>query len=86
MWKSAHSGPIPMLEFNGNATLIASGGADSSVRIDKLVQIIDENGYELNHLCYMSLYVRNMNDYAELNAVYVKTLNFANPPARVCVE
>lgn len=33
MWKSTHSGPIPMLEFNGNATLIASGGADSSVRI-----------------------------------------------------
>lgn len=54
--------------------------------IDNLVQIINQNGYELNHLCYMSLYVRNMNDYAELNAIYAKTLNFANPPARVCVE
>ncbi|XP_031624516.1 transducin beta-like protein 3 [Contarinia nasturtii] len=32
-WKSAHNGPIPMLDFNTNATHIASGGADSSVRI-----------------------------------------------------
>lgn len=33
MWKSGHQGPIPLLEFNANATLIASGGADASVRI-----------------------------------------------------
>lgn len=64
----------------------ASSADGMQVAIDKLVEIINENGYELNHLCYMSLYVRDMNDYAELNAVYVKTLNFANPPARVCVE
>lgn len=69
---------------------IQGAGATSAdgmqVAIDKLVQIISENGYELKHLCYMSLYVRTMNDYAELNAVYVKTFDFANPPARVCVE
>lgn len=64
----------------------ASSADGMQEAIDKLVQIINENGYKLNHLCYMSLYVRNMNDYAELNAVYVKTFNFANPPARVCVE
>lgn len=33
MWKSGHQGPIPMLDFNANATLVASGGSDSSVRI-----------------------------------------------------
>lgn len=33
MWKSGHQGPIPMLDFSTNATLVASGGADSSVRI-----------------------------------------------------
>lgn len=33
MWKSAHSGPIPLLDFNANSTLVASGGADASVRI-----------------------------------------------------
>lgn len=33
MWKSAHTGPIPMLDFSANGALVASGGADSSVRI-----------------------------------------------------
>lgn len=54
--------------------------------IDQLIQIVSDNGYELNNLCYTSLYVRNMNEYAELNAVYVKVFNFTNPPSRVCVE
>lgn len=54
--------------------------------IDILVKIIHENGYELNNLCYTSLYVQNMNDYAELNEVYVDVFNFTNPPSRVCVE
>lgn len=54
--------------------------------IDSLIQIICENGYELNDLCYISLYVRSMNEYAELNAVYAQALNFTNPPSRVCVE
>lgn len=54
--------------------------------IDQLIQIVSDNGYELNNLCYTSLYVSNMNEYAELNAVYVKVFNFTNPPSRVCVE
>lgn len=54
--------------------------------IDQLIMIVSENGYELNDLCYTSLYVRNMNDYTELNAIYVKAFNFANPPSRVCIE
>lgn len=54
--------------------------------IDILVKIISENGYELDNLCYVSLYVRSMKNYAELNEVYVKAFDFQNPPSRVCVE
>lgn len=54
--------------------------------MDTLIMLVSENGYELTDLCYTSLYVRNMNDYAELNAVYVKVFNFSNPPSRVCIE
>lgn len=32
-WKSIHSGPIAQLEFNDDGTLLASGGADSMVRV-----------------------------------------------------
>lgn len=64
----------------------ATSGEGMQNAIDILVNIVSENGYELNNLCYVSLYVRSMNDYAELNAVYVKAFDFQNPPSRVCVE
>lgn len=32
-WKSTHNGPIPLLDFSTNGALVASGGADASVRI-----------------------------------------------------
>lgn len=35
MWKGVHNGPIQKLVFNGNGSLIASGGSDSYVRIWK---------------------------------------------------
>lgn len=54
--------------------------------IDNIVRIVYENGYELDNLCYISLYVRCMNDYADLNEIYAKAFNFANPPSRVCIE
>lgn len=54
--------------------------------IETLKKIISENDYELNNLCYISLYVRSMNEYGELNDVYAEALNFTNPPSRVCVE
>lgn len=54
--------------------------------LDKILKITSENGYELNNLCYITLYVRSMADYAGLNEIYAKAFNFTNPPTRVCVE
>lgn len=69
--------------IQGDGTTSADGMQNA---IDALVKIVTENGYELNNLCYISLYVRSMNDYTELNEVYVKAFNFQNPPSRVCIE
>lgn len=49
-------------------------------------QIALEQNYELTNLCYITLYVRSMADYAGLNEAYAKAFNFTNPPTRVCVE
>lgn len=84
----------PNVAINNRGWMWISGiqgiGASSKdgmqIAIDTLVEIITENGYELNNLCYISLYVRSMDDYAELNEVYATALNFTNPPSRVCVE
>lgn len=50
------------------------------------VEIIQQYSLKLNEICYITLYVRNLDDYAVLNDVYARKLNFQNPPTRVCVE
>lgn len=54
--------------------------------LEAILKITSKNCYELNNLCYITLYVRCMADYAGLNEVYAKAFNFTNPPTRVCVE
>lgn len=57
-----------------------------SEALQLIKNIIAEHNYELNNLCYITLYVRNMAEYAGLNEIYSKAFNFTNPPTRVCVE
>lgn len=54
--------------------------------LHKLKACLAANNYELNQICYVSLYVKCMNDYAALNDVYATAFSFTNPPTRVCVE
>lgn len=54
--------------------------------LEKIRDTLCQHDYKLNHVCYTTLYVRNMNDYVSLNKAYAETFNFANPPTRVCVE
>lgn len=57
-----------------------------SEALQSIKSIVAEQNYELTNLCYITLYVRSMADYAGLNDVYAKAFNFTNPPTRVCVE
>lgn len=68
---------------NGTGTTSAEG---MQCALNKLQSALQANGYELNHICYVSLYVKCMNDYGPLNAAYSTAFNFTNPPTRVCVE
>lgn len=54
--------------------------------LDAIKKIANEQNYELNNICVITMYVRRMADYASLNEAYVKAFNFTNPPTRVCVE
>lgn len=53
---------------------------------EKINELLRHHDYKLKHVCYTTLYVRNMSDYIHLNAAYSETFNFPNPPTRVCVE
>lgn len=44
------------------------------------------HSYSLTDLCYITLYVKNMSEYAKMNEVYLEYINFESPPTRVCVE
>ncbi|XP_055380431.1 uncharacterized protein LOC129611354 [Condylostylus longicornis] len=51
-----------------------------------LGEAANHNDYLLSDYCYITMYVRNILEYATLNQIYAETLNFQNPPTRVCVE
>ncbi|KAG9268765.1 diphthine-ammonia ligase isoform X1 [Astyanax mexicanus] len=46
---------------------------------------LKERGFQLKHIVLVHLYVKNMEDFAEVNSVYC-TFFSHNPPARVCVQ
>lgn len=54
--------------------------------LEKITELLQQHDYKLSHVCYTTLYIRNMSEYVSLNQVYSKSFNFPNPPTRVCVE
>ncbi|KMZ09351.1 uncharacterized protein LOC6725719 isoform X1 [Drosophila simulans] len=54
--------------------------------LDTLRDLCQSKGYDLQDLCYVTLYVRSIGEYSLLNRVYHRAFDFHNPPTRVCVE
>lgn len=48
--------------------------------------LLESESLRLNDVCSVNIYMRDMEEYAALNEVYVQTFNFPNPPTRVCVQ
>lgn len=48
--------------------------------------LLQTESLRLNDVCSVNIYMRDMQEYAALNEVYVNTFNFPNPPTRVCVQ
>lgn len=69
--------------IQGNGDNVADA---MEIALEQIKAIMDETGYELPSICYVTLYVRSMAEYATLNTVYSRYFNFTNPPTRVCVE
>nr|CAB3239802.1 diphthine--ammonia ligase [Phallusia mammillata] len=52
--------------------------------LTKTMGILESKGHNMKDLCYIHLYVANMEHFQMINSVY-KTFFNQNPPARVCV-
>lgn len=56
------------------------------IALKTLEDLITSNSFTLRQICYITLYVRDMNEYSYLNEIYSEKFGFTNPPTRVCVE
>ncbi|CAH2041533.1 unnamed protein product, partial [Iphiclides podalirius] len=65
----------------GNDTALATKDA-----MKKLISLLDSEDLQLSNVSSVNIYMRDMGDYAALNAVYVDTFRFPNPPTRVCIQ
>ncbi|XP_026494631.1 uncharacterized protein LOC113399662 isoform X2 [Vanessa tameamea] len=69
---------------------IVGEGVDTAVAtadaMKKLISCLDSEGLTLPDICSVNIYMRDMEQYAALNAVYVENFSFPNPPTRVCVQ
>lgn len=57
----------------------------TSAAFKQLQSELDSKGWKMKDIVLVHLYVKNMDDFAELNTVYKKHFGM-NPPARVCVQ
>lgn len=71
-----------ILKGEGETTF--EGITNAMNRLDEI--LTQQYSLKLNDICYITLYVRSMNDYSIVNQVYSQKLSFQNPPTRVCVE
>ncbi|XP_050328475.1 uncharacterized protein LOC126758296 [Bactrocera neohumeralis] len=84
----------PMAAFNQKGWLWVAGIQGCAETLEEgmhlamqsLVDLAVQHNYELTDYCYITLYIRSMTEYALLNRIYGQTINFQNPPTRVCVE
>ncbi|XP_063828857.1 uncharacterized protein LOC135078201 [Ostrinia nubilalis] len=52
----------------------------------KLISLLESESMQLTDVTSVNIYMRDMEEYTELNDVYASHFCFPNPPTRVCVQ
>lgn len=78
------SGQIPIDPASGD---IAPGGVEAQTRqaLRNLEEVLNAAGGSLATVLKTTLFIKNMNDFAQINDIYASFFG-AEPPARSCVE
>ena len=73
--------------FDPSTMEIVEGGVQAETRqcLQNLTAVLEEAGSSLARALRMTVYLKDMNDFAAVNEVY-GTFFEAEPPARVCIE
>jgi 2-iminobutanoate/2-iminopropanoate deaminase len=78
------SGQIP---FNPETGTFAAGNIEEQTHqaLKNLKAVLEEGGAELATVIKTTVFIKDMNDFGKINAIY-GTYFPTNPPARSCVE
>lgn len=66
-----------------------TGNTSHGSMMDAMAQVqrlMKSHNYKMTDICYITFYVRKIDEYTELNAAYKSVINHTNPPTRICVE
>lgn len=78
------SGQLPM--DPETMSIISASVKDQTVKaIENLKAILEEAGLTLNNVVKTTVFIKDMNDFADINEIYASYF-VENKPARACVE
>lgn len=78
------SGQIP-IDPETNEIIDGNIKAQTARVMANLAAVLDARGLDFSHAIRTTIYLANMNDYADVNEIYGRFFD-RNPPARVAVE
>lgn len=79
------AGQIPLDAATGE--LVGTDVAAQTERsLQNLTAVVEAAGSDLSQVVKTSVFLKDMNDFAAMNAVYAKHFGDENAPARACVE
>ena len=83
------SGQIPIDPKSPTGNLVAGGITEQTTQVfENIKAVLNKAGIDLVHVVKTTVFLKSMNDFAAMNAVYAKYLAPAGvvPPARSTVE
>ena len=79
------AGQIPLDASTGE--LVGDNVAEQTEKsIQNLTAVVKAAGSDLSQVVKTSVFLKDMNDFAEMNAVYAQHFGDESAPARACVE
>ncbi|MGA1846507.1 RidA family protein [Deferribacter abyssi] len=78
------SGQIP-IDPSTNEILNSDIESEVSLVLNNLVKIVEDAGFSLYDIAKVTIYLKNMNDFAKINEVYAKVFD-SHRPARAVIE
>jgi len=80
------AGQIPLDPKTGQLIESDDVGAQTEQAIANLKAILEAGGATLENVVKTSVFLKDMNDFGTMNAVYAKHFGEEEAPARACVE